>query len=343
MRQGSREEYEPAQLIHQLNQRYRQEFDRAEHLQAELADIKSSRLWPWFSALRRLKGRIRRAIGSVSPGSPRHPRTGPGVTSRAGPIPRPMPGDELPSNFPAFQPQAGDPLTPAQVSIIIPFRNQYELLVRCLAPLERTVPAAELVLVDNGTDEHRTRQFLDTLRRHEHIQIIERPGPFNFSLLCNQGAAAARRTVLLFLNNDVIATAPGWLESMLEVAADSRVGVVGATLLYPNRTLQHAGVFASGPGSAWEHRYRHLPENHPGDQGELRRIRAVPAVTAACLLIRREVFDLLDGFDLNYPVDFNDVDLCLRARQAGYCVAITPFARLWHYESLSRGYQPAAA
>ena len=123
-----------------------------------------------------------------------------------------------------------------------------------------------------------------------------------------------------------------WLERLLTLAADPRVGVVGATLLYPDGTVQHAGLFPRADGK-WVHPGRGGPQS-----GEMQQVRAVPAVTAACLLVRRGLFESLGGFDEALPVTLNDVDLCGRVRERGLLVLVSPHARLLHYESLSRGY-----
>lgn len=311
-------------LIHQLNQRYRVEFDRAESLLAELRSYQGSRLWPWYLRLRRLGQWCRSYLPA------RQVLTPLSLTNIAEP-------------WRLFQPQPSTTLAHSDVSIIIPFRDQVELLERCVLPLHRTVPNAELILVDNGSKEHKTKNFIHRCRVNYGAKIIHLDEPFNFSKLCNAGAAVARRDHLLFLNNDVLGVQPVWLDAMLECATDPRVGIVGATLLYPDRTLQHVGMSPSGPGDTWVHPYRHEPEGHPGKDNELRHIRSVGAVTGACMLIRRSVFEAVDGFDPRLAVTMNDVDLCRRVKERGYEVVITPFARLWHYESISRGYQREAA
>jgi O-antigen biosynthesis protein len=328
MRQGRREDKDVDSLIHQLNQRYRVEFDRAEALQATLQSYQGSRLWPWFLRLRRFGQRCR----AFFPGR----RTAATTSTAACPV--------KPSVISQpFYPQPAAVYSPHNVSIVIPFRDQVKLLERCVLPLHRTVPGVELVLVDNGSTEHCTKNFIQECQVRYQARIIYQDEPFNFSKLCNAGAAVAQQEFLLFLNNDVLAAQPTWLEAMLECAADPRVGIVGATLLYPDRTLQHVGLFPTGPCETWEHPYRFEPESYPGKENELRHIRTVPAVTGACLLIRRSVFDAVSGFDPQYAVTMNDVDLCQRVKARGWEVVITPFARLWHFESLSRGYRREVA
>lgn len=325
MRQGSREDMHADTLVHELNQRYKHEFDRAERYQDELKSIQGSRWWPLFQGLTRLTSNLKKC-----------------VKREETPVEPPIkPSDQLP--FTAFSPRTDHIYTADDVSIIIPFRDQPELLERCVLPLYRTVPRAELILVDNGSAEHRTHKFIETCLLNRNVKVIREDQPFNYSTLCNSGATASTRSVLLFLNNDVMAMQPAWLEAMLEIIGDQRVGIAGATLLYPDRTIQHAGMFPTGPQGEWIHVHRHKPDHYPGENHELRRIRSVPAVTGACLMIPRFLFYSVGGFDPAYPITHNDVTLCERVRQTGKQVVITPFARLWHFESLSRGYQREVA
>jgi len=195
----------------------------------------------------------------------------------------------------------------------------------------------DVTLVDNGSTDPRTRRLLARLRRGRRVRVIEDRGPFNFARLCNAGAARAGGDFFLFLNNDTEVLAPDWLDHLLRIGADPRVGAVGATLLYPDRTIQHAGLFPRADG-LWVHPYRGLPADHPGEGGELRAARCVSAVTAACLLVRRDRFSSLCGFNEQFPVAYNDVDFCARLRERGLLVVVSPGARLFHYEGLTRGF-----
>jgi GT2 family glycosyltransferase len=297
-------------LIHLLNQRYRHEFDRAERLQAELAAIRHSRAWQAMSWWRKLKHWLWPA-GENATGA-QQPHFGTTIYR-----PRSVPD--------------------CKVSIVIPFRDQPRLLKGCLASLQRgSYRRLEVILVDNGSQEHKTFRLLQKLagRRGWHIHRVA--APFNFSRLCNVAARHATGEFLLFLNNDTEVISSDWVEQMLVVAQRDDVGVVGATLFYPDRTIQHVGI--APVGGSWVHLYRGRPYNDPGDDGELRNVRAVPAVTGACLMIRRSLFANLGGFDEQLPVVGNDIDLCRRVREMGLTVAVTPFARLIHFECLSRGY-----
>lgn len=296
------------ELIHLLNQRYQREWIRAELLRNELDGIRRSRLGRAIGWVRRLGRWL----------FPPRPVSIPGLAEHAVP----------------YIPPPGVPPITGRVSIVIPFRDRPELLQNCLRSLKAsTFRRFEVVLVDNGSTDPRMVRLLDRLRRRRRIRIVTRPGAFNFSALCNAGAAAARGDHLLFLNNDTEVLSRDWLDQLLSVAADPRVGAVGATLLYPDGTIQHAGLFPRIDG-LWVHPHRGEPEAaRPG----LRMPRSVPAVTAACLLVRRELFGELGGFDEQLPVAYNDVELCTRIRGRGLLVVVTPHARLFHYEGLSRG------
>jgi O-antigen biosynthesis protein len=292
------------ELIHELNQRYYREWRRAERLERELALIRGRLLGPLLGWLRWLKRRL-------LPGGE--------VSAQA-----------LACSGPAVQEDAGADC--GRVSVIIPFKDRPELLRTCLRSLRRTCPAGtELVLVDNGSRQRRTRRYLRRLEARGAATVVRWPGPFNFSRLCNEGARRAGGDYLLFLNNDTEALAPGWLERLVRLGCRPEVGVVGATLVYPDDTIQHAGLFPDAAGR-WVHAGRGLPP------GALSAVRVVPAVTGACLLIRRGLFVELGGFDERLPVTYGDVDLCRRAAARGLLVVVTPHARLIHYEGLSRGF-----
>jgi O-antigen biosynthesis protein len=298
-----------AELIQLLNHRWWCERERAERLELELRRLKESRtfrLCAWLRGLLRL-------------GRPVAPESVPPAPHRGHPISLTAP------------PVAG------RISIVIPFKDRVELLHNCLRSLRRSSDRRrEVILVDNGSTEAVTRRFLDCLRGRRRLRILACPGEFNFAWLCNQGARHARGDWLLFLNNDTEVIAPDWLEQLRHAAAQPGVGVVGATLLYPSGTLQHAGMFSLADGR-WEHAWRGFPADHAGAAGELRQVRSVAAVTGACLLIGRGLFAELGGFDERFPHTHNDTDLCERVRRRGLLVVVTPHARLFHLESSSRG------
>ncbi len=224
----------------------------------------------------------------------------------------------------------GNPL----VSLVIATKDRVSLLRRCLKSIaaKTDYPNYEIVIADNGSQEPATAQFLASLPH----RVVPVPGPFNFSRINNLAAEAAKGQYLLFLNNDTEVLSPEWLAAMLELCQLPQIGVVGAKLLYPNRTIQHAGVLVGGGVAG--HCYRWYPGNHRGYFDSISRIRNYSAVTAACCLIPRAVFDEVKGFDEDLPTAFDDVDLCLRIRRAGYRIVYTPYAVLYHHESKSRGY-----
>jgi len=228
----------------------------------------------------------------------------------------------------------GEPL----VSVIVPFRDRAALLQRCL---DRTLGAAghdplELVLVDNGSSEPETLALLESLQGDPRVRVVPDPAPFNWSRLVNRGVAASRGEYLLFLNNDIVEGSQGWLTEMLGQAQRPSVGAVGARLSFPDGRLQHVGMVLGVNGLAG-HVLRGLPADQPGYLGYGIAVRNWTAVTGACLLTPRPVFEEVGGLDESLEVGFNDVDYCLRLGRRGYRVVATPDARLVHAESSSRG------
>jgi GT2 family glycosyltransferase len=240
------------------------------------------------------------------------------------------------------------------VSILIPTRDQADLLGRCVRGLLHATdyPAIEIIILDNGSTAPRTARLLRRLREDPRVRVIADPAPFDWSALNNRGAAAARGELLLLLNDDVMVREPGWLREMAALALRPEVGAVGATLLYPSGRIQHAGVALHPPGLA-AHMMRHAPAavldgaapaDCPEDTlagaeaAQLRAVRAVAAVTGACLMLRKDVFASVGGLAAGtLRVSWNDIDLCLRLRARGLLVVCTPFARLTHLEGATRG------
>lgn len=230
------------------------------------------------------------------------------------------------------------PENPPMVSIIVPTRDRVDLLRRCIDGARRGTryPAVEILVVDNASREAATLAYLDQLRASGDARVIEDHGDFNFSRLNNNAAQAARGGILCFLNNDVEPLSPDWLDEMVGHALRPGVGIVGAKLLYPDRSIQHGGIILCG-----EHVARHLhvglEEDAHGYWGRAAAVQSLAAVTGACMVVRREVFEAVDGFDEGFPVDFNDIDLCLRLGDMGHRTLWTPHAVLVHHESASRG------
>ncbi len=227
-----------------------------------------------------------------------------------------------------------DVRTEEKISIIIPTRDQIDLLKRCLDSLtsKTRYPNYEIVIVDNDSASEEARAFFASTPH----RVLRSPGPFNFSALNNFAVEQTQSPWLLFLNNDIEVIDADWLSTMAEHVQRPEVGAVGARLLYPDDTIQHAGV-AVGVGYIAQHAFWQFPAEHPGVSRQLQITRNCSAVTAACLLTRREVFEEVGGFDEErLPVAYNDVDLCLKMRRAGYLIVYTPFAKLYHHESASR-------
>ncbi|HEY4254539.1 MAG TPA: glycosyltransferase family 2 protein [Roseomonas sp.] len=228
------------------------------------------------------------------------------------------------------------------VSVIVPTRDRAPLLRACLdGVLRRTdYPAIEVLVADNGSVEPATFALFEALREDPRVRILPMPGPFNYSHLNNRAAAEARGEVLVLLNNDIDVIGPDWLGEMVSQAVRPGVGAVGAKLLYADGRLQHGGILLGlgWPTGVAGHFATGAPGGDAGPFGWLALLRGASAVTGACLAVRREVFNAVGGLDeVNLPVAFNDVDFCLRLREAGYRNLWTPFAELHHLESASRG------
>ena len=231
------------------------------------------------------------------------------------------------------------PDPPPRVSILVPTRDRGQMLERCLSSMQNLTdyPDTELVLVDHESTEARARAVLDRLDGDANAQVIGFSGPFNFAAMINRAAEAASGSVLVLLNNDTEIIDPGWLGELVVQVSRPEVGVAGALLLFGDGTIQHAGVHP-GVGGLMGHGHKHLPGDHPGYFGRLRVPHEVTAVTGACLAIEAATFAQLGGLDEEHlAVAYNDIDLCLKARQAGLRVLFTPYARLTHHESVSRG------
>jgi GT2 family glycosyltransferase/2-polyprenyl-3-methyl-5-hydroxy-6-metoxy-1,4-benzoquinol methylase len=224
------------------------------------------------------------------------------------------------------------------VSIIIPSKDKVEVLRRCVGSLLEITRYSnyEIVLVDNESEEKNTLDYYETLKGKPGIRFVSFPGEFNFSAANNLGARGAHGDFLLFLNNDVEILEPEWLEELVRWAERSEIGVVGAKLLYPNGLIQHAGVVIGMQGHA-SHVFMGSMEKQTGPFGSVDWYRNYSAVTGACMMIRREPFEEIGGFDEGYELVFSDVEICLRVINNGYRIVYTPYARLRHYEGQSRG------
>ncbi|WP_155889362.1 glycosyltransferase [Cucumibacter marinus] len=234
-----------------------------------------------------------------------------------------------------------DPAPP--VSIIIPTRNRRDLLECCVdSILARTdYPDFEIVIVDNGSNETDTLAYLDQLAAQNGIRVIQYDGDFNFSAINNFAVGQVTSELICLLNNDTEVISPAWLSEMVALAIQPDAGVVGAKLLYPDETIQHAGV-VMGLGGHAGHIHLGHPASSPGAAGRLELAHEVSVVTAACCVVRRSIYENLGGLDeMDFKVAYNDVDFCLRVREAGFHNSWTPEAVLYHHESRTRGYDTA--
>jgi GT2 family glycosyltransferase len=229
----------------------------------------------------------------------------------------------------------GEPL----ISIIILTKDKPKMLKRCIESInsKSTYRNYEIIIVDHESKDPEAIKYLKSL----DCKVISYTGKYNFSKMNNLGAKEAKGEHLLFLNNDTEVVEPSWLEAMLEHSQRPEVGIVGALLLYPPESpfagkIQHAGVLL-GVGGVANHAFKFIPADSPGYFTLAKVVRNCSAVTAACAMIKKNLFEEVGGFAENLPVAFNDVDLCLRLRERGYLTVYTPFAVLFHHEYATRG------
>ena len=227
-----------------------------------------------------------------------------------------------------------------RVSIVVPTRDHAEDLERCLASVfgRSTYRSFEVLVVDNKCVERETAATLAAwlAREPERMRVLRYEIPFNYSKLNNHAVRSASGDMVLLLNNDTEVIAADWLEAMLEQAQRPNIGCVGAKLLYEDDTIQHAGVVL-GLGGVAGHSHRYFERNDAGYGDAIQTITNYSAVTAACLMVRREIWEQLGGLNEELEVAYNDVDFCLRVRAAGFRNVYVPYAELYYYESKSRG------
>lgn len=224
------------------------------------------------------------------------------------------------------------------ISVIIPSKDNAVVLKKCLDTLKKTAAdiSYEVLLVDNGSGEAVKKKIEEMTADAPDILYIYEPMEFNFSKMCNLGAERAKGSLLLFLNDDIEATHTGWLSDMAKLAERPHVGAVGCKLLYPDTDkIQHAGITNLPMGPV--HKLQFLRDNKCYYDNRNRGIRNVSAVTAACLMVRREVFEEAGGFCESMQVAFNDVDFCFTLLEKGYYNAVCNHIHLLHHESMSRG------
>lgn len=228
------------------------------------------------------------------------------------------------------------------VSLLIPTRdrcNLVEVAVRSILK-KSTYTYYEILILDNGSVEPDTLSFFKQIQKEDpRVRVLRYDHPFNYSAINNFGVRHAKGEIIGLINNDIEVISPEWLSEMVSHAVRPEIGCVGAKLYYNNDTIQHAGVICSLGGVAG-HSHKHFPRKHPGYFYRLTLTQTLSAVTAACLLIRRHVYEEVGGLDEEHlKVAFNDVDFCLKVGSAGYRNIWTPHAELYHYESVSRGHE----
>lgn len=225
-----------------------------------------------------------------------------------------------------------------RISIIIPNRDQKDTLEKCLRSIyeKSTYEDYEILVVENNSTQDETFAYYRQIDGKRSTRVIRWEREFNYSAINNFGAREAKGDYLLFLNNDTEVITPGWMEELLGVCEREEVGAVGCRLYYPDDTIQHAGIVI-GIGGIAGSMFVGLKRGHGGYLHKAELMQDMSAVTAACMMVKREAFLAAGGFEERLAVAFNDVDLCLKIRRAGYLVVYDPYAELYHDESKTRG------
>lgn len=229
---------------------------------------------------------------------------------------------------------SGNPL----ISILIPNKDQKETLDKCLRSIEKLTDYDnyEIIIIENNSTEKETFEYYNEISKKEKIRVIYWQGEFNYSAINNFGAGYARGDYLLLLNNDMEVINGDWLQEMLSHCQREEVGAVGARLYYPDDTVQHAGIII-GIGGVAGSVFVGMKRGYTGYMHRASIQQDLSAVTAACMLIKRSVFEEVGGLEEKLQIAFNDVDLCLRIRKKGYLIVYDPYVELYHYESKTRG------
>ena len=231
-------------------------------------------------------------------------------------------------------PVQGNPL----VSVIIPNKDEKETLQTCLEMLDKNTSYRnfEIIIIENNSTTDEIFRYYRELSKNPQIRLLRWGKEFNYSAINNFAVTHARGEYLLFLNNDVKAINPDWMEELLGVCQRPEVGGVGARLIYPDNTIQHAGCVI-GMGGIAGHMFVNMPADRTGYLHKASLLQDMSAVTAACLMMKKEVFEEAGGFTEELAVAFNDVDLCLKVRKNNHLIVYDPYARLYHMESKTRG------
>jgi len=225
------------------------------------------------------------------------------------------------------------------IAIVILTKNHQKYLENLLGSIFTHTKEGTftITIVDNGSDDQATLAYYDQIAQQQRITIVPYDKPFNYSEAINLGVGSSKSELVLLLNDDMVVRDSYWLEELSQWAIRPEIGVVGAKLLRGNNTIQHAGIIMGLNGFAG-HLYLNAPEHYHGLFGSVDWYRNVLAVTGACQMVRREVFEAVGGYDEGYQLAFGDIDFCLRVHQLGFRNMVTPFARFFHYEGQSRGY-----
>ena len=245
--------------------------------------------------------------------------------------------ESLPNGYYRVHPQ--HPEMPPMVSLIIPTRNALKLVRQCIDSIlsKTSYPNYEILLIDNGSDDPAALAYFSELNQHERIRVIRDDSEFNYSALNNRAVRQAKGELIGLLNNDIEIITPDWLDEMVGLVLRPGVGAVGANLWYPDETLQHGGVIL-GLGGVAGHAHWGIRRHDPGYFGRATLTQALSAVTAACLVVRKSVYEQVGGLEENHlKIAFNDVDFCLKLTEAGYRNVWTPYAEMYHHESATRG------
>ncbi len=230
------------------------------------------------------------------------------------------------------------------VSIVIPNKDEKETLKKCLESIwkKTSYPNYEIILVENNSTTQEIRDYYKELDGKKRVRVVYWDKEFNYSAINNFGISYAEGEYILCLNNDITVISPDWLEELLANCQRPEVGIVGARLYYPDNTIQHAGIVL-GMGGCAGSLFVGLARSRGGYLHKAALQQDLSAVTAACFMVKKEVFEKVGGFEEKLAVAFNDVDFCLKVRHAGYLVVYDPYAELYHHESKTRGYENTEA
>jgi GT2 family glycosyltransferase len=229
-----------------------------------------------------------------------------------------------------------------KVSIIIPIEDKVKYLQKCIqAILKRTeYDHYEILIVDNQGREPQSFRYYDEIRSNRKVSVAKYDAPFNYSKINNYAVSLIDSEYIIFLNQDTEVISTEWLTAMLEHVQREEVGVAGGLLYYPNNTIRHAGVIIGIRGVAG-YSYRHFSRTNLGYFNRARIIQNVSAVTGNCMMTKRSIFQKVGGFDESFTVAFGDIDFCLKVREKGSLIVYTPYAELYHRDSLHGGYESA--